>query len=117
LKIEVLDAPCHEVFGVTAPQLAHDDAAPVPSGQWLTYLSIAANAAGHGVPDVKLDVSHREPLAWNGLLDGFADKLHVLGPHVTQPQLEHVLVAVADRLDDQYKSERTVAMSYVRKGS
>jgi hypothetical protein len=115
LKIEVLDAPCHEVFGVTAPQLAHDDAAPVPSGMWLSYLSVAANAAGHGVPDAKLDPSHREPLAWNGLLDGFADKLHVLGPHVTQPQLNQVLAAVADRLDDQYKSERSVAMSYVVK--
>jgi hypothetical protein len=114
LKIEVLDVPCREVFGVSAPQLTHDDAAPIPSGTWLSYLSVAANAAGHGVPDVKLDPSHREPLAWNGLLDGFADKLHVLGPHVSHPQLNQVLGAVADRLDDQYKSERSVAMSYVK---
>ena len=117
LKIEVLDAPCREVFGVTALQLAHDDAEPVPSGTWLSYLSVAANAAGHAVPDATLDPSHREPLAWNGLLDGFADKLHVLGPHVTQPQLGHVLAAVADRLDDQYKSERNVALSYAKRGT
>jgi hypothetical protein len=116
LKIEVLAAPCHEVFGVDAPSLAHDDTAPVPSGTWLSYLSIAANAAGHAVPDVKIDVTHREPLAWNGLLDGFADKLRVLEPHA-HPQLGHVLTAVADRLDDQYKSERSVALSYARRGT
>jgi hypothetical protein len=116
LKIDVLDAPCREVFGVSAPALAHDDAAPVPSGMWLSYLSVAANAAGHAVPgDATLDPAHREPLAWNGLLDGFADKLRVLEPHVAQPQLGHVLESVATRLDDQYKSERSVALSYAKK--
>ena len=101
---------------MTAPTLAHDDATSIPTGTWLSYLSVAANAAGHAVPgDVKLDVSHREPLAWNGLLDGFADKLRVLEPRVAQPQLGKVVNSVADRLDDQYKSERSVALSYAKK--
>ena len=37
-----------------------------------------------------------------------------LGPRVTQQELGHVLAVVADRLDDQYKSERSVALSYVK---
>lgn len=114
LKIEVLDAPCRQVFGVAAPTLPHDDTAAIPSGTWLAYLSVAATAAGHPT-EASLAPAHREPLAWNGLLDGFADKLRVLEPHVAEPQLGQVIEAVAARLDDQYKGERSVAMSYTTK--
>ena len=118
LKIEVLDVPCRTIFGVNAPALPRDDAAPVPSGTWLSYLSVAANAAGHGVPNEAsaLEPAHREPLAWNGLLDGFADKLRVVQPHVGESQLGRVMQAVAARLDDQYQGERSVALSYLKKG-
>lgn len=116
LKIEVLDAPCRQVFGVEAPVIPRDDTAPIPTGTWLSYLSVAAGAAGHAVPaEVALDPSHREPLAWNGVLAGFADKLRVIEPRVAEPQLERVVEAVAARLDDQYKGERTVALSYATK--
>ncbi len=118
LKIEVLDVPCRTIFGVNAPVLPRDDAAPVPSGTWLSYLSIAAEAAGHGLPSEAsaLEATHREPLAWNGLLDGLADKLRVVKPHVGESQLGHVMDAVAARLDDQYQGERSVALSYLKKG-
>ncbi len=114
LKIEVLDAPCRQIFGVAAPAMPRDDTAPIPSGTWLSYLSVAATAAGHPT-ESSLDPAHREPLAWNGLLDGFADKLRVIEPHVAEPELERVVESVAARLDDQYKSERSVAMSYATK--
>jgi hypothetical protein len=51
---------------------------------WLTYLSDVARAAGHAVPDKATTPREREPWAWGGVIEGFADKLRAdtgkLGP-------------------------------------
>jgi hypothetical protein len=116
LKVEVLAGPFQEVFGVVAPRLPHDDAAPVPTGTWLSYLSVAASAAGHAIPEgSSTDPAHREPLAWNGVLEGLADKLRTLAPHSDSKPLGQVIGSVVTRLDDQYATQRSVALSFAPK--
>jgi len=116
LKVEVLESPIHEVFGIAAPSLPQGDAAPLPTGTWLSYLSVTANAAGHAIPqDASKEPAHREPLAWSGLLKGFADKLRTLEPSVGETRLNQVVGAVVTRLDSQYDTERAVSMSYAPK--
>ncbi len=117
LKVELLDRPLHEVFGVAAPPLPGNEATPLPNGTWLSYLTMAANAAGHAIPEgAPTEPSHREPLAWNGVLEGFADKLRALEPHVGEStRLGQVVGAVVTRLDSQYTTERSVSMSYATK--
>ncbi len=117
LKIELLAGPFQEVFGVAAPELPHDDAAPLPTGTWLSYLSVAASAAGHAIPEgSSTDPAHREPLAWNGVLEGLADKLRTLAPHMGDSKpLGQVVGSVVTRLDDQYATQRSVALSFAPK--
>ncbi len=106
LKIEVLERPLREVFGVAAPALPRDDAAPIPSGTWLSYLSVAAGAAGHAVPTTATNVAQREPLAYRGVLAGLADKLRVVGPNVGSGDLGRVVGAVTVRLDGAQASAK-----------
>jgi hypothetical protein len=116
LKIDVLAAPCREVFGVAPPTVSTDDAAPLPNGTWLSYLTVVASAAGHAIPqEASNDPAHREPLAWNGVLEGFADKLRALQSHVGSTSLAQVAASIATRLDGQYQTERSVALSYAPK--
>jgi hypothetical protein len=114
LKITLLEGPLRDVFGVAGPQLPQDDAAPVPTGTWLSYLSTVSSAAGHAIPpEASNDPAHREPLAWNGVLEGLADKLRTTAPHDgAQVPLGRVVTAVVTRLDSQYATERSVALSY-----
>lgn len=114
LKIDVLGAPVQEVFGIAPPTVPGGDSAPLPTGTWLSYLTVVSNAAGHGLPEgAPKESAHREPLAWNGMLKGFADKLRVLEPRVGDATpLEKVMSSVVTRLDGQYDNERSVAMSY-----
>jgi hypothetical protein len=75
LKIYAVGVAFAGVFGVPAPVVSDDAPAPVKSGVWLAYLSDVAAAAGHPVPADARDPQNREPLAWTGVLEGFADKL------------------------------------------
>jgi hypothetical protein len=86
----------------------------LPTGTWLTYLSVVANAAGHAIPaQASSEPAHREPLAWNGVLEGLADKLRTLEPRVGQEaRFGQVVDAVVTRLDGQYTTERSVALSF-----
>jgi hypothetical protein len=117
LKIELLAGPFQEVFGVAPPALPRDDTAPMPTGVWLSYLSGVANAAGHAIPgEASSEPAHREPLAWNGVLEGLADKLRMLEPQVGQEaRFGQVVDAVVTRLDGQYATERSVALSFAPK--
>lgn len=103
LKIYALATVNQELFGVAPPELGSDPAAPIPTGTWLAYLSRVADAAGHPVPSDAKKPDNREPLAWNGALVGFADKLRV----TRTPALEAVALRVVTRLDDQARSART----------
>jgi hypothetical protein len=106
LKIEVVRVAFKEVFGVSTPALPDDAAAPIRSGTWLTYLADVAAAAGHPVPSDAHDPQNREPLAWTGVLQGFADRFRGLPGHSTAPALGAVEQGVVVRLDGEYKDER-----------
>lgn len=103
LKIYCVEGAGLELFGVTAPQFSSDAAAPIPTGTWLAYLSSIASAAGHPVPADARDPQNREPLAWNGVLEGLADQLRDVR---TDTALDAVARNVVARLDRQANAER-----------
>jgi hypothetical protein len=105
LKIETVRVAFREVFGVSAPELPDDASAPIHSGTWLTYLTDVAAAAGHPVPGDAHDPQNREPLAWTGVLQGFADRLQGLPAHGAVA-LATVEQGISARLDREYKDGR-----------
>ncbi|HZU85700.1 MAG TPA: hypothetical protein VE987_22390, partial [Polyangiaceae bacterium] len=75
---------------------------------WLAYLTDVAAAAGHPVPDAR-DPQNREPLAWTGVLEGFADRLRASSADFgADTPLGNVQRAIVARLDDEYRRERVV---------
>jgi hypothetical protein len=98
LKIYAVESPFNDVFGVPAPSLTGTPDAPIPSGTWLAYLTAVASAAGHPVPPDARDPQNREPLAWNGVLAGFADRLREVR---TGTSIDGVAQEIVSRLDQQ----------------
>jgi hypothetical protein len=106
MKIFALEGASASIFGVKPPPLPEDATKKVPRGTWLAYVTEVAKAAGHPVPDSVKGAKQREPLAWAGMLDGYADKLKVdVGLLVPDTRLEHVAAVVAQRLEAEYKAE------------
>jgi hypothetical protein len=109
LKIVALKTEFVDLFGVPPPSLPSDGAAPIPTGTWLLYLTDVATAAGHPLPADARDPQNREPLAWNGVLEGLADRVRAEAPRLPAGStLGSVARAVVDRLDDGYRNERVV---------
>jgi hypothetical protein len=107
LKIYVVRTGFADMFGVSAPNVSDDAAKPIPSGMWLAYLTQVAGAAGHPIPSDAHDPQNREPLAWTGVLEGFADRLRADLFHFPAGNaLGEVERATVVRLDEEYKSER-----------
>jgi hypothetical protein len=114
LKVIAVGGPFVPVFGVQPPQVPEDPTAPIRSGAWPSYLVEVASAAGHAVPAEATEPIDRESLAWGGVLQAFADRLHVeSGAVSTRTPLPLVLGRVADRLDKEngtlralFKAER-----------
>jgi hypothetical protein len=98
LKVYAVEGAFREIFGVAAPELSTNAAAPIKTGTWLEYLTKVAAAAGHPVPADAKDPQNREPLAWNGVLEGFADRLR--DSH-TDPSLDAVATNIVTRIDQQ----------------
>ncbi|AKV04431.1 hypothetical protein AKJ09_11094 [Labilithrix luteola] len=103
LKVYAVRGPFSAVFGISAPQLSDDAALPIPTGTWLAYLTRVAANAGHPVPPDARDPQNREPLAWNGILVGLADRLRNAP---VDPSLAKVTSSVVARIDQQAASER-----------
>jgi hypothetical protein len=112
LKVFAVRTAYVDVFGVSAPLLVGDAAAPIPSGTWLAYLTQVAAAAGHPVPDDARDPQNREPLAWQGVLEGFADKLRADEARGGRTLLAAVERAIAGRLDQQFRDGRTLYQAH-----
>ena len=107
LKIYAVRGGFADVFGVPAPVVSDEAAAPIPAGAWLAYLTQVAGAAGHPVPGDAHDPQNREPLAWTGVLAGFADRLRAESFHVPAGSaVGDVERAVVTRLDEEYNRER-----------
>jgi hypothetical protein len=100
LKLYAVGGPFAVLFGVQAPQVAGDPATPVPSGTWPRYLAAVAGATGHAVPAAATQPIDRESLAWVGVLQAFADRLHAgMRALSLGTSLPRVVSQVAERLD------------------
>ena len=103
-----MEGPLFSLFGMAAPtNLPADAVQPLPKGAYLVYVSDAAKAAGHPVPDTAKTPKEREPLAWSGVLEGITEKLRPdvdSVPH--DSQLPDVLDRVEHRLEAEFKAER-----------
>src|SRR5208282_840951 len=76
LQEYAMQAPLLSLFGMAAPtNLPADASQPLPKGAYLVYVTDAAKAAGHPVPDTAKTPKEREPLAWSGVLEGITEKL------------------------------------------
>jgi len=107
LKIYAVRGAYGDVFGVPAPAVSDDAARPIPAGMWLGYLTQVAGAAGHPVPGDARDPQNREPLAWTGVLEGFADRLRADAFHFPAgTAVGDVERATVTRLDEEYRKER-----------
>jgi hypothetical protein len=109
LKIYAVRTALEDVYGVAAPAVSDDAEAPIPSGTWLSYLTQVAAAAGHAVPSDARDPQNREPLAWTGVLEGFADRLRAAASRFPpDTPLGDVRAAIVARLDDEFRNERVI---------
>lgn len=108
LKIFAMQPSLYSLFGMAPPtNLPADATQPLPKGGYLAYVTDAAKAAGHPVPDTAKTPKEREPLAWSGVLEGITDKLRPdvdSVPH--DSQLPEGLDRVVHRLEAEFKAER-----------
>ena len=108
LKIYAMQAPLFSLFGIPAPaNLPSDATQPLPKGGYLVFVSDAAKAAGHPVPDTAKTPKEQEPLAWSGVLEGITEKLRPdIAGVPSDSQLPDVLDRVVHRLEAEFKAER-----------
>ncbi len=108
LKIYAMQAPLFSLFALPIPaNLPSDATQPLPKGGYLSFVTDAAKAAGHPVPDAAKTPKEQEPLAWSGVLEGITEKVRPdvdAVPH--DSQLPDVLERVVRRLEAEYKAER-----------
>jgi len=115
LKIDSIDGANRDVFGVPAQALPEDAATAIGKGTWLGYASQVAAVAKHPIPTYVRDPHSQEPLAWNGILEGYADKLRSLEADLPRStKLSVVARAVVAHLDEQYARECALAENSVR---
>jgi hypothetical protein len=105
IKIYALQGANETLFGVKPPDLPNDATKKLKPGTWLAYVTEVAKAAGHPVPDTVKGAKQREPLAWAGMLYGYADKLRADMAHLApDTRLDHVASVVSNRLEAEYKA-------------
>jgi hypothetical protein len=107
LKLYAVGGVNQLLFGLPIPDLAADPArAQKKRTYWLDYLVDAAKATGHPVPDAVKIPKKREPLAWGGMLEGYADKMRVdIDGLAKDTRLHNVASVVVQRLDAEYHAE------------
>jgi hypothetical protein len=106
MKIYAVAGANKILFGVEPPVVPDDASRRLKPGTWLAYITDVAKAAGHAVPDSVKVAKRREPLAWGGTLEGYADKLRGdLDGLARDTRLHHVVSVVINRLDAEYKAE------------
>jgi hypothetical protein len=109
LKVYAVGGPFVPIFGVQPPAVPEDPTSPIRTGTWPGYLVDLAGATGHAVPVQATEPIDRESLAWGGVLQGFADRLHAEAAAVSpRTNLPIVLDSVANRLDRQNRTLRAL---------
>ena len=108
LKVYAVSDAFQLVFAVTPPAVPTDAATHLKPGTWLAYLTDVARAAGHPVPDAAQTPREREPWAWGGVIEGFADKLRAETPNI-RGDVAQVAAVVVQRLDAEWKEIPSIA--------
>jgi hypothetical protein len=107
LKVYTVATGYSDLFGVPPPTVPENASTPIKTGTWLAYLTDVAAAAGHPVPNDARDPQNREPLAWTGVLAGFADKLRADASRFPKgTPIGDVERGATARLDDEFQRER-----------
>jgi len=105
LKLFAVGGANQLLFGVPIPEIT-TDAQKKRRPFWLDYLLDVSKAAGHAVPDTVKTPKKREPLAWGGMLAGYADKMRAdIDGLAKDTRLHNVASVVVQRLDAEYKAE------------
>ena len=113
LKIYAVRTGFADVFGIPAPDVSDEASKPIPAGSWLAYLTHVAGAAGHPVPADARYSQNREPLAWTGVLKGFADRLRAESFHFPAgTAVGDVERATVTRLDEEYDREQAAYQAH-----
>jgi hypothetical protein len=106
MKIYAVGGVHQVLFGVAPPAVPDDATKPLKPGTWLAYMTDVAKAAGHPVAASAKTPKQKEPLAWVGMLEGYADKLRAdIDGLAKDTRLHHVSSVVVQRLDAEYKAE------------
>jgi hypothetical protein len=105
LKVYAVGGVNQLLFGLALPDTINS--APAAKRLlWLDYLVDAAKAAGHPVPDAVKVPKKREPLAWGGMIEGYADKMRAdIDGLAKDTRLHNVASVVVERLDAEYKAQ------------
>jgi hypothetical protein len=107
MKIFGIEDPLEHVFGVPPPHLPDPPWKALVGTELLDYLTKAAAAAGHPVPDGGTN-DRRYTLAYAGTLAGVADKLRANESQISDgTDLKKVVTAVEQRLAAEYAREQT----------
>ena len=99
LKLYTVAPAYSAIFGVPPPALPDKAKDKLKPGAWLAYITAVAAACGHPVPDTAKTPKEREPLAWAGVLAGFADRLKADQPQIKDAGLADVVKFVSGRLE------------------
>ena len=106
LKLYALGGVNQILFGVPLPAVPVEGQKPTTRTYWLDYVVSAAAGAGHAVPEAVKVPKKREPLAWGGMIEGYADKLRVdIDGLAKDTRLHNVASVVVQRIDAEYKAE------------
>jgi hypothetical protein len=108
LKVYAVADALQLVFAVPPPAVPNDATAHLKPGTWLAYLTDVARAAGHPVPDSAQIPREREPWAWGGVIEGFADKLRADVPRL-KGDVATAAGAIVARLDAEWKDIPSIA--------
>jgi hypothetical protein len=112
LKLYALGGVNQLLFGVPLPDAVSDPKAKHTRTYWLDYVVSVASAAGHPVPEAAKLPKKREPLAWGGMLEGYADKLRVdIDGLAKDTRLHNVASVVVQRLDAEYRAQSSALLA------
>ena len=119
LRIYALARPFAVLFGTITPALPVDGRQPIADGTWISYISGVAAAAEHPVPATAKKISERELLAWEGTLEGLADKLRDDVRQMSyETDLKQISAALVARIDAEYRAtQAAVAPQLERNGA
>jgi hypothetical protein len=107
LKLYAVGGVNQLLFGLPIPDLPTGiGPGKRPKLFWLDYVTAAAKAAGHPVPDTVKVPKKQEPLGWGGMLEGYSDKLRAdIDGLAKDTRLHNVASVVVQRIDAEYRAE------------